>query len=156
MKMNLASLSMKLYQVGGSVRDILLTPNSIPKDIDYAVEAESFEEMRETLIGRGFQIFLEKSEFLIIRAKCPRTNHVYDFSMCREDGVYSDARHPDTVTPCSIYTDLSRRDFTINAIAIDEDNQILDPHKGQEDIDTMTLRCVGVARDRLREDSLRW
>lgn len=146
---------MKLYQVGGSVRDMLIDPGTKPKDIDFAVEVETFNEMREILLKRGFRIFLEKPEFLIIRAKCPRTKQVFDYSMCREDGVYSNARHPDTVKPCDIYTDLSRRDFTVNAIAIDEDGEILDPHGGQEDIDTMTLRCVGVAKDRLSEDSLR-
>lgn len=143
---------MKLYQVGGSVRDMLIDPDTKPKDIDYAVEVESFKEMRDELLKRGLQIFLEKPEYLIIRAKCPKTKQVYDYSMCREDGVYSNARHPDTVIPCDIYTDLSRRDFTVNAIAIDEEGQIIDPHG---DINTMTLRCVGVAKDRLREDSLR-
>lgn len=148
-------MKLKLYQVGGSVRDKLIDPLSKPKDIDYAVECSSFQVMKDTLISRGFRVFLEKPEFLIVRAKCPKTGEVYDFSMCREDGVYSNARHPDTVKPCNIYTDLSRRDFTVNAIAITEEQEVLDPYDGQSDIETRTLRCVGIAKERLQEDSLR-
>lgn len=146
---------MKLYQVGGSVRDKLIDSKARPKDIDYAVEVASFDEMERILLERGYEIFLKKPEFLIVRAKCPDDGQVYDFSMCREDGVYSNARHPDTVKPCDIFTDLSRRDFTVNAIAIDEDGKVIDPHGGVNDIETRTLRCVGTAKDRLREDSLR-
>jgi tRNA nucleotidyltransferase (CCA-adding enzyme) len=146
---------MKLYQVGGSIRDKLINPAAIPKDIDYAVEVATFTDMKRILQERGYKIFLEKPEFLTVRAKCPKTNQVYDYSMCREDGVYSNARHPDSVQPCDIFTDLSRRDFTVNAIAVDEGGNVLDPYSGKQDIETMTLRCVGVAKERLREDSLR-
>ena len=144
---------MKLYQVGGSVRDKLIDPKSKPKDIDYAVVVENYSAMKEELLSQGYKIFLEKPEYLIIRAK--KDKEVIDFAMCREDGVYSNARHPDIVKPCSIETDLFRRDFTVNSIAIDEDGNILDPYNGQEDIRTMTLRCVEDTKERLAEDALR-
>lgn len=146
---------MKLYQVGGSVRDMYIDPNIKPKDIDYAVETDSYEAMKSGLKSKGYKIFMDKPQFLTVRAKHPTDGQVYDFTMCREDGVYMNARHPDTVKACDIYTDLSRRDFTVNSIAINEQGTILDPHNGVRDIETRTLRCVGNAKERLREDSLR-
>jgi tRNA nucleotidyltransferase (CCA-adding enzyme) len=76
--------------------------------------------------------------------------------MCRKDGAYSDARHPDEVTPGTIMDDLARRDFTVNAMAISRDTgELLDPFNGAEDVKTRTLRCVGSTERRLSEDPLR-
>ena len=110
---------MKIYQVGGSVRDEFLNIKS--KDIDYAVEADSFGDMRKYMIDNGYNIFLETPQYFTIRAKFPDShecNHlVADFALCRIDGQYSDGRRPDKVHRATIHEDLSRRDFTINAIA---------------------------------------
>lgn len=141
---------MKIFQVGGSVRDKLLGVKS--KDIDYAVECDSFLEMRQHIASIG-TIFLEKPEFLTIRAKV--NGEFADYVMCRKDGHYSDNRRPDSVTPGTIMDDLARRDFTMNAIAIDtETGTYLDPFNGIGDIASMTIRCVG-SNDRLIEDPLR-
>src|SRR3990167_2493624 len=140
---------MKIYQVGGSVRDSLLGLKS--KDIDYAVEASSFSEMKQLLVDLGYHIFLEKEEYLAIRARDPRDGIVYDYTMCRVDGFYTDHRRPDSVTSGTIMEDLRRRDFTINAIAIDPDGEYLDPFDGRSDLETMTLRCVGKTDERIRE-----
>jgi tRNA nucleotidyltransferase/poly(A) polymerase len=78
-----------------------------------------------------------------------------DFTLCRAETMYSDKRHPNTVTPTTIQDDLRRRDFTMNAIAMSEDGTLLDPHKGQKDLKAHVLRTVGLPRDRLREDPLR-
>lgn len=140
------------YQVGGSVRDELLGLKS--KDIDYAVEAESFEAMREAILGRGGEVFLETPQYLTIRARVPSLG-ACDYVLCRKDGAYSDGRRPDSVECGTIYDDLARRDFTVNAIAKAEDGTIIDPHGGKEDLKRALLRCVGKASERFTEDGLR-
>jgi len=144
---------MKIYQVGGSIRDAFL--NLKTKDYDYAVEVESYELMKETLEKEGYRIFLEKPEFMSLRAKRPIDNEVADFTVCRTDGYYSDARRPDSVQVGDIYSDLARRDFTCNAIAIDPDGTYIDPYNGQKDIEDKILIAVGDPKERIKEDALR-
>ncbi len=140
-----------LYRVGGCVRDALIGRKS--KDIDYSVEAESFEAMESYIAARG-RIYLSKPEYLTIRAKLDGEDR--DFVLCRKDGAYSDGRRPDSVEAGTIYDDLARRDFTMNAIAIRElDGKIIDPHGGVEDIQRWQIRAVGNAVDRFMEDALR-
>lgn len=144
---------MKVYQVGGSVRDQIM---GVPtKDIDSAVEAQSFSDMRDEVLRRGCKIFLESPQFLTIRAKHPEMGGV-DFSLCRKDGSYCDGRHPDSVEVGTIYEDLARRDFTMNAMAIDTDTgETLDPFNGAEHIKSNTIVAVGNVVDRFEEDRLR-
>ena len=74
----------------------------------------------------------------------------------RTDGKYTDNRHPDSVSfTRSLNDDLSRRDFTINAMAYSEESGLIDPFGGVEDIKNKTLRCVGEPEKRFCEDSLR-
>jgi tRNA nucleotidyltransferase (CCA-adding enzyme) len=151
---------MKFYTVGGAVRDELL---GIPsKDVDFAVEAESFEALRVELVRQGFKIHVEKPEFLTIRAGVPlnhslrSTTKDADFVLCRKDSPTSDGRRPDSVTPGTILDDLSRRDFSINAIARDpETGDYIDPHGGIMDLGYKILRFVGDPNERIREDGLR-
>lgn len=145
-------MMIKYYTVGGAVRDELLGIKS--KDIDFAVEAESYEAMREDILGNGMTIFQERPEYLAIRARHPIHGGV-DFTLCRKDGFYSDSRHPDTVQIGTIYDDLARRDFTVNAIAKTETGHLIDPHGGQKDLTNMVLRAVGTPLDRFTEDPLR-
>lgn len=152
-------MSITLYEVGGAVRDELLGLRS--KDIDFAVEAPSYADMRGYLMDEGFEIFLESEPYLTIRARFPKNHsqraHVTaDFVLCRKDGVYSDGRRPDTVEPGDIYDDLARRDFTVNAMARMLGGIVLiDPHGGLEHLTRRELVCVGSAYDRLHEDALR-
>lgn len=143
----------KLWFVGGHVRDELLGLTS--KDIDLAVECNSFAEMEEHIKATHAKIFLSKPEFQTIRA-LTHSGEPRDYVMCRKDGAYSDGRHPDEVTPGTIYDDLARRDFTINAIAKNAAHgTIFDPFGGQSDLRSKTLRCVGSAAKRFHEDPLR-
>lgn len=142
----------KIYQVGGSVRDELLGIKS--KDLDYSVECSSFQEMTDYILEQGGEIFLSTPEYLTIRARLPKIGAA-DFVMCRKDGAYGDGRRPDTVEPGTILDDLSRRDFTVNAIAKQEDGSLYDPFNGQKDIHDKFIRCVGNPYDRFMEDSLR-
>ncbi len=146
-------MTIKIFEVGGHVRDGLLGIKS--NDIDCAVEAPSFQAMHEFVEANTSKIFLVKEEFFTIRAM-GHDKLVKDFVLCRKDGSYSDGRRPDFVEPGTIFDDLARRDFTINAIARDVDTgELLDPFNGQKDLAAGTLRCVGSARERFDEDALR-
>lgn len=110
--------------------------------------------MKDEIIARNGKIFLETPEFLTIRALVPVFGAA-DFVLCRKDGQYSDCRHPDKVEIGDIYDDLARRDFTVNAIAMDEQGNYIDPHNGITDLNNKLLRAVGNAHDRFTEDALR-
>lgn len=84
--------------------------------------------------------------------------HPYEITTYRSEGKYLDKRHPETIQwETDLVKDLSRRDFTINAMAIDPTNycQIIDPFKGREDIKNEIIRCVGEPDERFGEDRLR-
>jgi tRNA nucleotidyltransferase (CCA-adding enzyme) len=143
---------MKIYKVGGSVRDEFLGRKS--SDLDYAVECNSYAEMVEYINKYG-KIWQERPEYFTVRAKMPDLGNA-DFVLCRKDGFYSDGRRPDTVTVGTIYDDLARRDFTMNAIAKDmETLEYIDPFGGQRDIEFRLIRCVGNANNRFEDDALR-
>lgn len=150
-----------LYLVGGAVRDLILGKKS--KDIDFAVEAHSFSHMREWLVENGFEIFVETPRYLTIRARARKDfsfagmdmpNMTFDFVLCRKDGDYTDGRHPDQVEAGTLLNDLARRDFTVNAIAIDSLARVIDPHNGRKHIADKLIQCVG-SPDRLIEDGIR-
>lgn len=149
--------TIKIYQVGGSVRDEILGIKS--KDIDFVVKASSFEAMREYLMDYNYQIFLETPEYLTIRAKFPkdhpflkqtRGSDIVDFTLCRTSSDTDKTNDMD-----HLIEDLSQRDFTVNAIAKDIDGSYIDPFNGEQDLKDGVLRCVGNARDRLTEDANR-
>ena len=156
----------RFWLVGGAVRDAYLGIRS--KDLDFTVEAPSFDAMRDAVLRLGGEIFLESPEYLTIRA---RVKTAADFVLARRDGAYGDGRRPDSVEPGTIDDDLARRDFTCNAIAVLVDPARLrttgdpallmrgavehDPHGGRGDIARGTLRAVGRASDRIAEDPLR-
>ena len=142
----------RIYQVGGSVRDKFLGVPS--KDIDYAVETESYENMRDYILSRG-KIYLETPQYFTIRAHVDGLGDA-DFVLCRKDGEYFDGRRPDTVEVGTLADDLARRDFTMNAIAIDiETNLMIDPYSGHLDLQEGIIRCVGDPHARFSEDALR-
>jgi tRNA nucleotidyltransferase (CCA-adding enzyme) len=142
----------RYWQVGGAVRDSLLGVRS--KDIDYAVEAPDYDTMLAWIKERG-TVFLEQPQFWTVRAKL-RDGQPADFVLCRKDGQYTDGRRPDTVEVGTLHDDLARRDFTVNAIALDEaTGEYIDPFDGRGDLRCNVLRCVGKAKDRFNEDALR-
>lgn len=142
----------KYYKVGGCVRDEILGVKN--KDIDFAVEVASYEEMRDDLIDKGVIIYQERPEFFAIRGGHPTLGGV-DYTLCRKDGFYWDNRHPDSVVVGTLLDDLARRDFTVNAMAKSEDGELIDPFGGQIDLANRILRCVGKAEERFNEDPLR-
>jgi poly(A) polymerase/tRNA nucleotidyltransferase (CCA-adding enzyme) len=153
------------YIVGGFVRDLLIHiehPTFVTfskTDKDYAVEADSYEEMKEwVVLEKKGEIKVESPEYFTIRALVPTHagKQIIDYTLCRKESAYTDGRHPDAVMIGDIYDDLSRRDFTMNAIALDpETNKFIDPWGGRQDIIHKQIRCVGNGFVRMQEDYLR-
>jgi tRNA nucleotidyltransferase (CCA-adding enzyme) len=144
---------MNMFLVGGALRDQFM--KRVSNDIDIAIEAISYDHMIRHLNAMGCQIFLERPQFGTVRAKHPE-HGVADFVLCRKDGFYVDHRRPESVSVGSIYDDLSRRDFTINAMARNlKTNQLIDPHGGEDDISNKIIRVVGDVEERMTEDKLR-
>ena len=154
-------------EVGGAVRDKFLGVDS--KDVDFvAVPTQQFDTADDAfnalvahLKETGFKVFLETPQFFTVRAQVPvwafnlreRTT-VADFVLARKDGPSSDGRRPDFVLPGTLMDDLTRRDFTVNAMAMMND-ELIDPFGGREDLDNNLLRFVGNPNDRIAEDGLR-
>ena len=153
-------------EVGGAVRDKFLGVNS--KDVDFvAVPTQKFDTADDAfnalvahLKKTGFKIFLKTPQFFTVRAKVPYDNplkkrtSVADFVIARKDGPSSDGRRPDFVLPGTLMDDLTRRDFTVNAMAM-MDGELIDPFGGREDLKNNLLRFVGNPNDRIAEDGLR-
>ena len=151
----------KVFKVGGCIRDTLMGVKS--NDIDYVVEANSYEEMKQHIIDSNCKIYKEFPQYFTIRAKSIVGEDV-DYTLCRKDGYYSDNRRPDEVRIGTLEEDLSRRDFTMNAIAFEITNSsslkidkysIIDPFGGYKDIKNKIIRCVGDTEERFNEDPLR-
>jgi len=139
----------KAYIVGGSVRDIVLGDLK-PHDIDIATNApvEVLEKMWKTFdIGKS-------KDFGIVVVKQDGFN--FEVAQFRSDGKYSDGRRPDMVTISgSFEEDAKRRDFTINAMGLNAEGEIIDFFDGKKDIKNKVLRTVGDPRERFSEDYLR-
>lgn len=157
----------EMFLVGGAIREIVRgSDRSKIKDWDFAVEAKSFSEMYVTVEDMDFEIFVESPQFATLTARAPRdsgfefagmdmSGKTFDFALCRTEGGYSDGRHPDEIGVGTIHDDLARRDFTMNAMAMDKDGKIIDPFNGQKFIKDGVIACVGKAKDRMAEDGLR-
>lgn len=133
----------KFYEVGGKVRDEILELES--KDVDYvAVPSEDllkevssahtmFGILETYLKEEGFEIFLVTADCFTIRAKFPK-DHKYsgvaDFVMARKEVGYIPGTRQPIIKPGTLYDDLERRDFTLNALAKDDDGKIIDFFNG--------------------------
>ena len=146
-------MSVKIYEVGGSMRDELLGLQN--KDQDFVLVCDGgWSEVLRWVEDFLDEIFLVKDEFLTIRGK--KNGEVFDFVMARRDGGYSDGRRPDEVEPGTLLEDLARRDFTCNAIAREVGtNDLIDPFGGINDLQVKVLKTVGDPIHRMMEDHLR-
>ena len=139
------------YLVGGCVRDTLM--NKPPKDYDITVNAMP-DNIIELFCSNGYNASLKGREFGTVVVNI--NNEEIEITPHRTEGNYRDSRHPDTVKFVKdINLDLSRRDFTVNAIAMDLGGNILDNYNGVEDIKNEILNCVGDPQIRFSEDVLR-
>ncbi|EAD4736330.1 TPA: CCA tRNA nucleotidyltransferase [Listeria monocytogenes] len=143
----LTTAGFEAYFVGGSVRDYLL--NRMISDVDIATSAfpeevkEIFQTSYDTGIAHGTVTVRENNEF-------------YEVTTFRTEGTYEDFRRPSEVTFIrSLEEDLKRRDFTMNALAMDEHFALQDPFSGQLAIQNKEIKAVGKASERFHEDALR-
>lgn len=136
--------------VGGCVRDSILGIS--PKDWDITTSALP-QETEQVLAGtcKLIETGLKHGTVTALINNMPLEITTY-----RIDGAYSDNRHPNSVTfTRSLEDDLSRRDFTVNALAYDESRGIIDYFGGLQDIEKKCIRCVGESDKRFEEDGLR-
>ena len=145
------SAGYRAYVVGGCVRDALLGVK--PKDWDICTSATP-QETKARLEAAKIHTFDTGIKHGTVSAlvNC----ELFEVTTFRSEGAYSDGRHPDSVEfISSIENDLQRRDFTINAMAYNNRDGLIDVTGGQLDLDNGILRCVGDAHERFSEDALR-
>lgn len=135
------------YAVGGCVRDSIL--GRVPDDWDITTSAKPLEV--KELFPKSFDTGIQHGTITVL------INHVgYEVTTYRIDGEYEDGRHPKQVqfTP-NLVEDLKRRDFTINAMAYNDEEGLVDCFEGLKDIENKVIRCVGDPYERFNEDALR-
>lgn len=150
------------YLVGGCVRDLILGVR--PNDFDMCTNATP-NQMKELFRKNGLAYLTIGMDFGTITAQVSRVfnNTVdkgidsYEVTTYRKDSEYKDNRHPDKIEYTSfLEDDLSRRDFTINAMAYDPMcNKLVDPYNGLTDLNNGVIKAVGDADKRFKEDALR-
>ncbi len=138
----------KAYIVGGSVRDVLLG-NEV---YDWDIATDALPEQVSRLFDRVIPTGIDFGTVSILL-----NSITYEVTTFRKDGRYVDGRRPENVSYSkNIEEDLSRRDFTVNAIAYDPiTKQIIDPFNGREDLEKKIIRAVGDPLERFAEDGLR-
>jgi tRNA nucleotidyltransferase (CCA-adding enzyme) len=145
----LNSSGFKAYVVGGCVRDTIL--GRTPKDWDLTTNAKPddmlkvFEHLHSTQTG------IKHGTITVVL-----NGNGYEVTTFRKDGDYSDNRHPDSVEFVDdLVEDLARRDFTINAMAYNDEEGLIDPFEGEHDLQNKIIKCVGNPDERFQEDALR-
>ena len=156
---------LKLFKVGGCVRDGLLGVHT--KDIDFTVVLDDtnqtvdqgWDTMLTFLKDQGFKVFLKTKDCFTVRAMFPKGHKhqglVADFVMARKHlGFISGTRKP-ILQLGTLSDDLMRRDFTVNAMAMDMDGKIIDDWRGMQALKQMTLRTPLDSMTTLMDDPLR-
>jgi len=136
------------YLVGGAVRDIFLKKKASDWDVATNATPQDVIKMFKFVVPTGIEHGTVTVHF---------KDKEIEVTTFRTEAGYSDGRHPDKVNyAATIEEDLSRRDFTMNAIAVNLQNgQVVDPFDGRKDIEKKIIKTVGLAHDRFMEDGLR-
>ncbi len=145
----LQSNGFSAYAVGGCVRDGIMGRDITDFDITTSALPQQVKEVFSNY--KTIETGIQHGTVTVIVNGAP-----YEITTFRTEDIYTDSRHPDSVIFVSdIKTDLSRRDFTMNAIAYNEKEGIVDPFNGIADIENKQIRTVGSPSKRFQEDSLR-
>lgn len=147
------------FIVGGCVRDSLLSADSSREPEDWDVATSAKPEEIQAIFPDSFY----ENHFFTVTARQESENpklKEIEITTFRAEGRYTNSRHPEEISFAkTIEEDLSRRDFTVNAIALDVEDpkkfKIIDPFLGQEDLKKKTIKAVGIAKERFAEDALR-
>ena len=135
------------YAVGGCVRDTLM--GKTPSDWDITTSALPMQV--KSMFGRTVDTGLKHGTVTVMIGKTG-----YEVTTYRIDGEYKDGRHPESVEfALNLVEDLKRRDFTINAMAYNDKNGLVDEFDGRGDLERKVIRCVGNPMERFTEDALR-
>ena len=139
------------YLVGGCVRDLLLLKK--PKDWDITTNAKP--EQIQAVFGKS--VYENNFGTVAVFTNSEKENlKIVEITPFRVETKYSDKRHPDKVNfTDTLESDLTRRDFTINAMALEPPSKIIDLFSGQEDLKNKIIRTVGEPKERFNEDALR-
>jgi len=143
----LRNAGFETYFAGGCVRDRLLSCAPTEYDIATSARPEDIQKLfpKSQSVGEAFGVMLVRANDIM-----------YDVATFREDGPYSDARHPDSIRFCNAERDAQRRDFTINGMFEDPiTDEIIDFVKGVRDIELRIIRAIGTPKERFAEDHLR-
>lgn len=144
---NLQLHGYEAYAVGGCVRDSILARR--PEDWDITTSAKP-EEIKK-LFRRTVDTGIEHGTVTVLIGK-----DSFEVTTYRIDGVYEDSRHPkEVIFTNQLEEDLRRRDFTINAMAYNDEVRLVDVFGGMKDLNHHLIRCVGNAEERFSEDALR-
>lgn len=139
------------YIVGGSVRDSLLGKTPSDWDICTSAKPNKVIELFNSSGHKTIETGLKHGTITIVIV-----DEHFEVTTFRMDGDYSDGRRPDSVQfTDDIVKDLSRRDFTINAMAYNEKDGLVDPYNGLDYLNSRVVRCVGNPNERFQEDGLR-
>lgn len=143
----LTAAGYEAYAVGGCIRDSVL--GRVPNDWDITTSATPGEV--KSLFSRTVDTGIKHGTVTVLMDR-----EGFEVTTYRIDGMYEDGRHPKEVTfTASLEEDLKRRDFTINAMAYNEQDGMVDIFGGMQDIEKGLIRCVGNAEERFTEDALR-
>ncbi|WP_075721111.1 CCA tRNA nucleotidyltransferase [Roseburia sp. 499] len=135
------------YAVGGCIRDSILGRK--PGDWDITTSAKPMQV--KELFSRTIDTGIQHGTVTVMM-----NGEGFEVTTYRVDGEYEDGRHPkEVVFTASLLEDLKRRDFTINAMAYNEKDGLVDAFSGIEDLEKKVIRCVGNPKERFEEDALR-
>ena len=143
----LAAHGFEAYAVGGCVRDAVLGRKPDDWDITTSARPEQIKAVFPRTVDTG----IAHGTVTVLHG-----GNGYEVTTYRIDGEYEDSRHPKEVSfTASLKEDLRRRDFTINAMAYNEETGLVDAFGGIQDLKEKRIRCVGMAEERFGEDALR-
>ena len=143
----LTEAGFEAYVVGGCVRDAILGRTAA----DWDITTNARPEQVKALFPRTLDTGLQHGTVTVMQGR-----EGFEVTTYRIDGEYLDGRHPEKVTfTPSLLEDLRRRDFTVNAMAYNEKEGLVDAFDGLGDLKRRQIRCVGNAEERFTEDALR-